>query len=146
MLNALMTHSLYRKTQSNPDMRRNDSVSVVVHDEVIVGPITATNLSLSKGLAAERARNVLADPTFDKCLEKLCDCVHRLGAAVPEVAEAGPDVDPVASSDLTDETEEGFAAIAKQKLQDGVLEASQKSEEFEGDVEDMDLEDMDVGE
>ena len=44
---------LHRKSQSNVDLRRNDSVSVIVHDIVVVGPITATNLSLSKGLAAE---------------------------------------------------------------------------------------------
>ena len=136
----------YRKTQSNPDIRRNDSVSVVVHNTVVVGPITATNLSLSKGLAAERARNVLADSTFDKCLAKLCDCQSKLAAAVPEVieAEAGIDVDLLAPSSLTDETEEGFAAIAKQKLQDGVVEASREGDELESDGEDVGVEDADA--
>lgn len=135
-----MTYSLYSKTQSHPDIRRNDSVSVIVHDVVVAGPITATNLSLSKGLAAERARSVLADPAYDKCLEKLCNCMHKLAAAVPEATEAGAEVDLAAPSNLTDETEEGFAAIAKLKLQDEVVEASQEREEFEGNVEDVDVE------
>lgn len=116
-----------------------------MHDVVVVGPITATNLSLSKGLAAERARNALADPAYDKCLEKLCNCRHKSAAAVPEATEAGAEVDLVDPSNLTDETEEGFAAISKLKLQDGVVEASQEREEFEGNVEDMNPEDVDVG-
>jgi endoribonuclease Dicer len=135
-----MTHYCFRKTQSNPDLRRNDSVSVVVHDVVVVGPITATNLSLSKGLAAERARTVLADPTFDKSLEKLCDCVRDLVVAVPEVAEAIVADDTTAPLKLTDETEEGFAAIAKQKLLDGEAESAQDHDEYDDDVVDMDVE------
>ncbi|KAG1760389.1 hypothetical protein EDD22DRAFT_80816, partial [Suillus occidentalis] len=130
----------FQKTQSNPDLRRNDSVSVVVHDVVVVGPITATNLSLSKGLAAERARTVLADPTFDKSLEKLCDCVRDLVVAVPEVAEAIVADDTTAPLKLTDETEEGFAAIAKQKLLDGEAESAQDHDEYDDDVVDMDVE------
>lgn len=130
----------FQKTQSNPDLRRNDSVSVVVHDVVVVGPITATNLSLSKGLAAERARTVLADPTFDKSLEKLCDCVRDLVVAVPEVAEAIVADDTTAPLKLTDETEEGFAAIAKQKLLDGEAESAQDHDEYDVDVVDMDVE------
>jgi endoribonuclease Dicer len=130
----------FQKTQSNPDLRRNDSVSVVVHDVVVVGPITATNLSLSKGLAAERARTVLADSTFDKSLEKLCDCVRDLAAAVPEAAEViiADDTTPLK---LTDETEEGFAAIAKQKLLDGETESAHDHDEYDDDVVDMDVED-----
>jgi endoribonuclease Dicer len=113
---------------------------VVVHDIVVVGPITATNLSLSKGLAAERARTVLADSTFDKSLEKLCDCVRDLAAAVPEAAEViiADDTTPLK---LTDETEEGFAAIAKQKLLDGETESAHDRDEYDDDVVDMDVED-----
>jgi endoribonuclease Dicer len=135
-----VTRYFFRKTQSNPDLRRNDSVSVVVHDIVVVGPITATNLSLSKGLAAERARTVLADSTFDKSLEKLCDCVRDLAAAVPEAAEViiADDTTPLK---LTDETEEGFAAIAKQKLLDGETESAHDHDEYDDDVVDMDVED-----
>jgi len=135
-----MTRPFSRKTQSNPDIRRNDSVSVIVHDVVVVGPITATNLSLSKGLAAERARNVLADPSFDKCLAKLCNCVRGLAAAVPEAVEANVDVDMEAPSKLTDETEEGFAAIAKQKLVDGEAGPAEDHDGFEDDIEDVDVE------
>ncbi|KAG1788633.1 uncharacterized protein HD556DRAFT_1496549 [Suillus plorans] len=50
----------FQKKRSNPDFWRNDSVFVVMHDVIVVSPITATNLSLSKGLAADRARTVLA--------------------------------------------------------------------------------------
>ncbi|KAI6036993.1 hypothetical protein BKA83DRAFT_4170530 [Pisolithus microcarpus] len=128
----------FQKSQSNAELRRNDSISVVVHDVVVVGPITATNLSLSKGLAAERARILLNDPNFEMNLTRLCDC----GKAVPErPSQTDDSVESAAeeTSDLTDETEEGFATLAKQKLDEDYA----PSENEDVDVEDMeDVEDV----
>ncbi|KAL6308704.1 hypothetical protein BKA93DRAFT_725516 [Sparassis latifolia] len=85
----------FRKSQSRLEAKRNDSISVIVHDTVVVGPITAPNLSLSKGLAAERARIILDDTASPQYLRTICDC----GKAETETT-------------LDDETEEGFATLA----------------------------------
>lgn len=133
----------HRKSQSNADLRRNDSVSVIVHDIAVVGPITATNLSLSKGLAAERARNLLSDPNFEMNLARLCDC-GKAPTVVPLEADDSIDsiVDALAAPKLSDETEEGFATLAKQKLeedyvpnQNDVEDAEQGEEEGDDDFD-----------
>ncbi|KAI6138924.1 hypothetical protein BKA82DRAFT_3009633 [Pisolithus tinctorius] len=122
----------FQKSQSNMELRRNDSISVVVHDVAVVGPVTATNLSLSKGLAAERARNLLSDPNFEMNLARLCDCVK----AIPERPSQAED--PMESAveetppSLSDETEEGFATLAKRKLDENYA----PSESEDVDVED----------
>lgn len=90
-------------------MRRNDCVSVIVHDFAVVGPISAANLSLAKGLASERARQVLEDPTSEYYLSKICDCNDEMA-----VDEPSPEVVVDATErKLDDETAEGFAALAK---------------------------------
>ncbi|KAL4065225.1 hypothetical protein V8B97DRAFT_1946194 [Scleroderma yunnanense] len=124
----------FQKSQSNADLRRNDSVSVVVHEIIVVGPITASNLSLSKGLAAERARNLLSDPNFEMNLARLCSC----GRALAEVPLGSDDsiesiVDALAAPRLSDETEEGFATLAKQKLEEDYV-PNQNDDETE-DIE-----------
>ncbi|KIK99753.1 hypothetical protein PAXRUDRAFT_822437 [Paxillus rubicundulus Ve08.2h10] len=123
----------FQKSQSNTELRRNDSVSVIVHDIVVVGPITAGNLSLSKGLAAERARALLGDPSFEMNLARLCDC--------RKTTEEPMDIYPELTGDetapkITDETEEGFATIAKQKLEEDYLPLTEVPEELEDDPED----------
>ncbi|CAL1703381.1 unnamed protein product [Somion occarium] len=99
----------FRKSQSRPEMRRNDCVSIIVHDFAVVGPISAANLSLAKGLASERARQVLEDPDSQYLLSKICDCNEKMAVdeTVPEI------VVDVIERKLDDETEEGFAALAK---------------------------------
>ncbi|KAI6038418.1 hypothetical protein EDC04DRAFT_3113667 [Pisolithus marmoratus] len=120
----------FQQVQSNVELRRNDSVSVIVHDVVVVGPITATNLSLSKGLAAERARNLLSDPSFEMNLARLCNC----GKAIPDRPSQSEDSMESADEEtpnLTDETEEGFATLAKQKLDEDYTPA--ENEEVDAD-------------
>jgi endoribonuclease Dicer len=114
------TYPRGRKSQMNAENRRNDSFSILVHDIVVIGPITAGNLSLAKGLAAERARFVLGDPNSEHSLSKLCDCGKKM--VVDSVAPSDVDVDienlrpePQEKPDsaLNDETEEGFAKLAE---------------------------------
>jgi len=134
---------LHRKSQSNVDLRRNDSVSVIVHDIAVVGPITATNLSLSKGLAAERARNLLCDPNFGMNLTRLCNCGKTPIVVSPDSDDLIDSiVDALAAPRLSDETEEGFATLAKQKLeedyasnQDGVEDVEQGEEEADDEFD-----------
>ena len=121
-----------RKSQSNAELRRNDSVSVIVHEHVVAGPITASNLSLSKGLAAERARAILGDPSHEMSLVRLCDCRRA--------AEERMDICPEPPGDqtsqkVTDETEEGFASIALHKLEEDYSPlADATSEEVEDEL------------
>jgi len=95
-----------------------------VHDIVIVGPITAANLSLAKGLAAERARFVLGDVNSEHSLSRLCDCGKKMvvDSVVDSVTPVDVEADignlqpePHCKPDVTlnDETEEGFAKIAE---------------------------------
>ncbi|EGO21809.1 hypothetical protein SERLADRAFT_441040 [Serpula lacrymans var. lacrymans S7.9] len=121
----------FRKTQSHAELRRNDSVSVVVHDVVVAGPITASNLSLSKGLAAERARILLDDHSSDQCLTSLCDCSMAMKPQVPQVSLAIPDENDI-SKPVSDENEEGFATIAQRKLDET---RTVNPEECEGEVD-----------
>ena len=81
-----------RKSQSRPDIKRNDSISIIVHDFAVVGPIPAANMSLAKGLASERAKQVLGDETSPYLLSRICDCAEeakREEAAAQEEALDG---------------------------------------------------------
>ena len=112
-------------------------MSVIVHDIAVVGPITATNLSLSKGLAAECARNLLFDPNFQMKLACLCDCGKTPMVVSPDSNDSIDSiVDALAAPRLSDETEEGFVTLAKQELeedyvsnQNGIEDVKQGEEE-----------------
>ncbi|KAH6919140.1 type III restriction enzyme [Coprinopsis sp. MPI-PUGE-AT-0042] len=49
-------------------------IPVEIHGLQVVGPITASSLSIAKFIAAERAHAVLADESSAFSLKKLCDC------------------------------------------------------------------------
>ncbi|KAJ3529454.1 hypothetical protein NM688_g7854 [Phlebia brevispora] len=102
----------FRKSQSRPDIKRNDSISIIVHDFAVVGPIPAANMSFAKGLASERAKQVLADPESPYLLSRICDCGEGTKAGLPAHVE----VDEAELRALDDETEEGFAALALRAL------------------------------
>ncbi|KAG2130167.1 ribonuclease III domain-containing protein [Suillus bovinus] len=101
----------FQKTQSNPELRRNDSVSVVVHDVVVVGH--APTCLCRKVLQ----RNVHALSWLTQHLTSLLkSCAIACGTwplPLPEVAEAIVADDTKAPLKLTDETEKGFAAIGR---------------------------------
>ncbi|KAF8432446.1 hypothetical protein L210DRAFT_960898 [Boletus edulis BED1] len=123
----------FQKSQSNVELRRNDSVSVIVHEQVVAGPITASNLSLSKGLAAERARAILGDPNHEMSLARLCDCRRAAEERMDTCSEPPGDQ---TSQKITDETEEGFASIAQQKLEDDYIPPVDAVEDVEAELSD----------
>lgn len=116
-------------------------MSIIVHDFAVVGPIPAQNISLAKGLAAERARQVLGDLESPYHLSKICDCkAEREAAAAGELDEI---------KKLDDETEEGFAALARAVLAEveapaGALDSAQDGAD-DGEVVDDDDNDEDNG-
>ena len=111
----------FRKSQTITEGRKTDSVAILVHNKLVAGPISAPNLSLAKGLASERARAVLEDPKSDLSLKKLCDCAKNMEVD-PSPAATMADIETEekgkVESQLTDETEEGFAKLADQARKD----------------------------
>ena len=51
-----------------------DCVSFLVHDQVIAGPLNASNKSRAKGLVAEAALAALSDPCSPFHIVKICTC------------------------------------------------------------------------
>lgn len=90
-------------------------MSVIVHDFAVVGPISAANLSLAKGLAAERARQVLEDPDSPYLLSRICDCKEAMAVEGEAIVygQQLPIIDISPDQKLDDETEEGFATLAQ---------------------------------
>ncbi|KAI0628716.1 hypothetical protein C8Q77DRAFT_1145050 [Trametes polyzona] len=116
----------FAKSQSRPELRRHDCMSVLVHDTTVAGPMPAPNMSMAKGLAAEEARRVLDDPESPFYLPRICVCAQEAEArakaaaeeaaaeSVQDDASAPMDVDvDVDASELDDETTDGFATIAR---------------------------------
>jgi endoribonuclease Dicer len=72
-------------------------------------------MSLSKGLASERAREVLNNPSSEFYLPLLCDCGKVVAKVVETMASnisaLDEDLQP-----LDDGTEEGFAVLAQIQL------------------------------
>lgn len=118
----------YSRSQAILDGKKSDSVAILVHDKVVAGPISAPSLSLAKGLASERARAVLEDSKSDLSLANICDCAKKMNlqqSSTVTAIDVGAGVKVNADVSLTDETEEGFARLAKkarkeyQELADG---------------------------
>ncbi|TBU24821.1 hypothetical protein BD309DRAFT_1080474 [Dichomitus squalens] len=101
----------FLKGQSRPEVRRYDCMSVLVHDTIVAGPLAAPNLSMAKGLAAERARAVLADPESPHFLSRVCTCPKKGKAAKRPPSPLPMDVPD--KKELSDETTEGFAMLAQ---------------------------------
>lgn len=101
-------------------------MSVLVHGTPVAGPIAAPNLSMAKGLAAERARTVLSDPTSPHFLSRVCICTRK-GTAAKPLPPALP-LDVPDKKELNDETDEGFAILA-QILVDEIEDPVPSSEE-----------------
>ncbi|EIW85519.1 P-loop containing nucleoside triphosphate hydrolase protein [Coniophora puteana RWD-64-598 SS2] len=143
----------FQKSQSHPELRRNDSISVLAHGIVIVGPVTAANPSLSKGLASERARAILDDPTHEFHIKKMCNCREKPKDTSEDMdmdgAQDGLGKITINENDITDETEEGFAVLARQKLDESRKEEAGSTPEGDeeevmyegGDNQDMDIDD-----
>ena len=132
-----------RKSQSRLDIKRNDCISVIVHDLAVVGPITASNMSLAKGLAAERARQVLEDRDNPHYLKYICDCDRHQPTPPAQTQEIDATA-PLEVKKLDDETEAGFAALALQVLtsiqpDDRNAQETTADSSFDDDEEEVDL-------
>jgi endoribonuclease Dicer len=95
---------LSRKSCSRPEFKRNDTICVVVHDVVVVGPVTASCLPVARAFASEHARTILQDDNSEKALVRICDCMKQEVDAVKTELARQEDVD--------DTTEVGFATAA----------------------------------
>jgi hypothetical protein len=138
----------------------NEGYSIVVHDVVVAGPLGGSNMPLAKGLVAERARLDLGDPQHKHSLMRICDCGHAMqvdddntaGSGTPTAVDSettllsngsltndGADDTDIKNTDPekilpADETDEGFARLAKSALRS--LSPSATTQEVDGeDVE-----------
>ena len=103
------TWSLSRKSCSRAELKRNDTICVVVHDTIVVGPVTASSLPVARAFASEHARMILQAADSDKALAKICDCKEQ------EVCASATETSPHDTVD--DTTEIGFAAAAHIELE-----------------------------
>ncbi|KAF8274257.1 hypothetical protein EI94DRAFT_1794472 [Lactarius quietus] len=94
---------------SREEYKQNDTVCIVVHDIIVVGPVTGSSISVARAFASERARMILSTADSDKALVKLCTCNKQVVCA-PQT-EIAPD-DPV-----DDTTDIGFATAAVTELE-----------------------------
>ncbi|KAA1477124.1 hypothetical protein DENSPDRAFT_571422 [Dentipellis sp. KUC8613] len=104
------------KSRSHPDSVRIDTINVFVHDVLVAGPVTATNVSVAKAFACEHARTVLQNQDSDLSLARLCDC-HR---AIEMDQPPSPTIDAEAQDPETaeDDTEPGYLAVAQKRLEE----------------------------
>jgi hypothetical protein len=106
-----INHAYHSKKTSGSDLRRSsEGISVVVHDTVVVGPLGGSNLSLAKGLAAERARIELDNPKGRFFLGKICTC-HR----IVKVEETSVDVKDEMPVDLAPPLVNGHKEMGETK-------------------------------
>lgn len=105
-LSLSLVLSLSRRVQSDRLSERKDAIVVLAHGKVVVGPVLAANVSMAKGLASKKAKEVLSDETSEFSLRRLCDCM------VTDAVSDEEDLPP-SPSELSDETEEGFAQAAQ---------------------------------
>ncbi|KLO19664.1 hypothetical protein SCHPADRAFT_843134, partial [Schizopora paradoxa] len=99
----------FKKEQSNPEVKRNDSIVVLVHDIVIAGPVLASTLPLAKATASVDALALLQDEGSELSLQKVCDCVKPNKDSPSRPREER-------EKDLDNETEEGFAVLSKLRI------------------------------
>lgn len=97
-----------------------DTVLVMVHGIAVTEPFRARTRAVSKALAAELALKVLEDESSDYNLLRLCDC-NATGSEVKPTVDIGEEEEEeegereglVEDQVQKDETEEGFAVLAR---------------------------------
>jgi endoribonuclease Dicer len=103
------SHEPSSKSSSRLESKQNDTVCVVVHDTIVVGPVTASSLPVARAFASERARVILQAEDSDKALVRICDCKEQ----VIYTSKA----EPTDHDTVDDATETGFAAAAQMELE-----------------------------
>jgi endoribonuclease Dicer len=123
----IFTSSPSRKSCSRPEFKRNDTISVVVHDTIVVGPVTASSLPVARAFASEHARTILQSADSDKSLAKICDCKDQ------EVCAS--DTEPSHHETVDDTTEIGFATAAHMEVEKFInpQEVPVSGEDLEGE-------------
>lgn len=116
--------------QSDRLSGRKDAIIVVAHDKVVVGPVLAANISMAKGLASKKAKSILSDESSELSIRRLCDCMVTDAVSAEDL--------PPSPSELSDETEEGFAQAAQI-----VLNEVSKGELPQGDHDEVTEEERD---
>jgi len=74
-----------KKTSNNEE---REGYVVLVHGDVLVGPIVATSLPVAKGVAGERALAILRDNPSEKSLHNLCACKMVMQVDSLSISEA----------------------------------------------------------
>ena len=93
-------------------MKNHDSASILVHDQVVAGPVLAETYRIAKGLVSEKAVTILSDENSELNLKNICKCMKVDSDEVEQdVSSAG-----TRDKDLNDETEDGFTLLAKLRL------------------------------
>jgi len=96
----------FRKSNNHHANGRNDTVEIFVHDKLVAGPITAANMSLSKGLASEEAMSTLMNPASDLSLKLICNCMQSDLMAGDALAD-------IRTEDMNDEDEVDFNILGQ---------------------------------
>ncbi|KAI5116563.1 hypothetical protein M0805_001548 [Coniferiporia weirii] len=104
----------FQRMRSDPLVERKDGIAVLVHDQIVAGPICAQNKQLSKGLVSEEARAVLSDETSEFWLQRICTCMH----AEESDAEDDLPLRDIRERDLDHGTETGFALAGRIRLEE----------------------------
>ncbi|KAF8158731.1 type III restriction enzyme [Pholiota molesta] len=81
-------------------------ITVVVHEQVIVGPIVSASLTVAKFLAADRALAILKDSESEKSLTSLCDCALSMDTMRSSLPVTGPGSLLVDSAELFVDTDD----------------------------------------
>ncbi|KAI0792736.1 hypothetical protein C8Q75DRAFT_579347 [Abortiporus biennis] len=136
----------FSKSSSRPEMKRNDSISVIVHELAVVGPINATSLTLAKGLASERAQQVLEDPESPYALSKICNCAEEALKLKNLAQQEETKAKELEEDDgkLDDETQEGFAALAQRAVSEVLGSEPEDAPVFTMDDDDDDTNNVDL--
>ena len=88
----------FRQQLKSTELWERLGIAVLVHDQVVVGPIVSTSLTVAKFMAAERALTTLRDPGSSNSLALLCDC----GMSMDAIASQLPSSPPIQAGDLLD--------------------------------------------
>ncbi|KDR81905.1 hypothetical protein GALMADRAFT_59401 [Galerina marginata CBS 339.88] len=77
----------FEKRVKATDLLEREGFAVLVHGNVIVGPIVSSSLNTAKFAAAERALGILRDQSSERSLSHLCDCATTMEVHGPSVLD-----------------------------------------------------------
>lgn len=124
------------KSRSREDAPRNDTINVLVHDVDVSGPFTASSIGVARAFASERARIILQDVESPHSLQRVCTCKSPLTS--PDAGTTPGTETPADTLESPDPgTEEGYTAIAREKLekfQDPEEEVEKDRAQYEEDM------------